>query len=79
MRQFVACTGEAKSFRLLVDQGALSAPGLLLCNTVIAVPEGSRDALDSNGAYSLDVDAHDASVTLNAEEAHGSTCWTTRR
>ena len=45
------------------------APGLLLCNTVIAVPEGlSRDAFDSGSAYSLDVDAHDGRLSLSAEE-----------
>lgn len=46
------------------------APGLLLCHTVIAAPQGvSRDAFDATGAYSLHVDAHDGRVTLNAEEA----------
>ncbi len=50
------------------------APGLLLCNSVIAnsviaVPEGlSRAAFDSGGAYSLDVDAHDGRVSVSAEE-----------
>jgi HEAT repeats len=42
---------------------------LLLCNSVIAVPEGlSRDAFDAGGAYSLDVDAHNGRVTVTAEE-----------
>jgi hypothetical protein len=46
------------------------APGFLLCNAVIAVPEGlSRDAFDSGGASSLDIDAHDGRVTVTAEEA----------
>gem|GEM_PF-1783690 len=45
------------------------APGLLLCNSVIAVPEGlSRPAFDSGGAYSLEVDAHDGRLTVTAEE-----------
>ncbi len=44
------------------------APGLLLCNSVIAGPEGlSRAAFDSGGAYSLDVDAQDGRVTVSAE------------
>ncbi|MGH8606811.1 MAG: HEAT repeat domain-containing protein [Gammaproteobacteria bacterium] len=43
-------------------------PGLLLCNSVIAVPEGLSHAAIDGGAYSLDVDAHDGRVTVSAEE-----------